>query len=118
MSSSDSATPFVRTTGLENGTVPTRREEVLDSEVRRLRGKVAALQDELAARDERIETLEAELATKRDELESAQQWAHFLDRELTEHRETVDRLESRVDALESDGSGEPSGLLGRLRALF
>jgi len=115
MSSSDSATPFVRTTGLEAGSAPTRREEVLDSEVRRLRGKVAALQDELAARDDRIERLEAELDTKREELESAQQWARFLDRELTEHRETVDRLESRVDALESD---EPSGLLGRLRALF
>jgi chromosome segregation ATPase len=115
MSSSDSTTPFVRTTGLEVGE-PTRREELLDSEVRRLRGKVAALQDELEARDDRIETLEAELDTRREELESAQQWARFLDRELTEHRETVDRLESRVDALESDE--EPTGLLGRLRALF
>ena len=117
MSSSDSATPFVRTTGLEVGEA-TRREEVLDSEVRRLRGKVAALQDELSARDDRIEELEAELDTKREELESAQQWARFLDRELTEHRETVDRLESRVEALESDEPAEPSGLLGRLRALF
>jgi chromosome segregation ATPase len=117
MSSSDSATPFVRTTGLEVGET-TGREAVLDSEVQRLRGKVAALQDELAARDDRIEELEAELDTKREELESTQQWARFLDRELTEHRETVDRLESRVEALESDDEDGPSGLLGRLRALF
>jgi chromosome segregation ATPase len=115
MSSSNTTTPFVRTTGL-SVTQSTPREEVLDSEVRRLRGKVAALEDQIEARDARLAELETELDAKQEELETARQWGRFLDRDLTEHRETVEKLKSRVERLESDN--EPSGLLGRLRTLL
>lgn len=119
MSSSDSTAPFVRTTGLDVAEeTPSRAEQVLDSEVRRLRGKVAALEDELDERDARVAELEGELAAKTDELETARRWARFLDSELEEHRDRVETLEARVDSLEAESSSESPGLLARLRALF
>ena len=126
MSSSDSpAGPeprLVRTTGLgpsRTGRSAARAEEPAAAE--RLRERVAELEGELdrteaalAAREERIEELEADLETARRERDDARQWAAFLDRELREHRDRVETLEARVEALES----EPAGLLDRLRGLL
>ena len=126
MSSSDSPTGsetrLVRTTGL--GPSRTGRSAATDEEpaaAERLRERVAELEGDLdrteaalAAREERIEELEADLETARRERDDARQWAAFLDRELREHRDRVETLEARVEALES----EPAGLLDRLRGLL
>ena len=129
MSSSDypgGADPrLVRTTGLRRsrveGTVERERSDdaAVADEVDRLRERVAELEADLeragaalAARETRIEELEAELGDVRRERDDAREWATFLDRELREHRERVEMLEDRVEALES------RGLLDRLRQLL
>jgi hypothetical protein len=58
--------------------------------------------------------VETEPEAKHDELISAQEWASFHGQELNEQQDTVDRLESCIEHLEST---EPSGLLGRGCAL-
>jgi chromosome segregation ATPase len=129
MSSSDSTggsePRLVRTTGLRTprpaGTNEERGfdEAAVPEEVGRLRERVAELEAELerreatlAARETRIADLTDDLETARRERDDARDWATFLDRELREHRERVETLEGRVEALESQG------LLGRLRGLF
>ena len=129
MSSSDSpggAEPrLVRTTGLRSPRVERTvggegsDDAAATDEVDRLRERVAELEADLeragtalAAREARIEELEAELGTVRRERDDAREWATFLDRELSEHRERVETLEDRVEALES------RGLLDRLRGLL
>ncbi|MEF8843227.1 MAG: hypothetical protein V5A62_16645 [Haloarculaceae archaeon] len=108
MSSSDSpggAEPrLVRTTGLQ----PSRVGETSEGE----ESDDAAVVDEVDRLRERVVELEAELGTVRRERDDAREWATFLDGELREHRERVETLEARVEALES------RGLLGRIRGLF
>jgi chromosome segregation ATPase len=108
-----------RTVEGEGSDDPAATNAAATDEVDRLRERVAELEGDLeragaalAARERRIDELEAELGTVRRERDDAREWATFLDGELREHRERVETLESRVEALES------RGLLDRLRRLL